>query len=221
MIDTVYLRLVALRALLDHVTPDIRAVCVKEENEDIVTTFFCDGPYSEELEDSAYVATTEIISSLPWGENGYSRMIDTQLICLEYPKKLPLFKHLVYLRYEPDCQVYKNMVAEEVFPLVDSPNLRLAGMRALLGRVTPNLRGATIYEEDKTIFLHFYYDGPISDLSHQLIIGALSEIKSDFQSADESQKKHFDFKLDRVDFPKKISWKSDCLYARYEASQEP
>jgi hypothetical protein len=50
--------------------------------------------------------------------------------------------------------------AEDRSPMV--VQLRLAAQRALLGAVTPNLRGVTVGWESGATRLRFYFDGPIS-----------------------------------------------------------
>jgi hypothetical protein len=212
MIDPIRLRLSAQIALRSHVTPDLRAVCIKEEHQDIIVVFFCD-ELSEELEDSAQVATTEIISGMPDGEDHYSRMSDTRFICEAYPKPMALFEHLVYLRYEPGYEVYRQMFPKEIFSLVNSPNLRLAGQRALLGRVTANLRRATIYDSGPAVFLHFWYDKTISELEHLLAKETLYDVQAAFQL---SEPKIFDLKIEKRSFPERIDSSFNDIFMRYE-----
>jgi hypothetical protein len=59
-------------------------------------------------------------------------MIEARFICEAYPKPMVLFEHLIYLRYEPGCDRYLEKAPKEFFSIANSPNLRLAGQRALL-----------------------------------------------------------------------------------------
>lgn len=215
MINPIKLRLSSLRALWGHVTSDLRAVCIKEEHQDVIVVFFCD-ELSEELEDSAQVTTTEIISDIPEGENHYLPMIETLFVCEAYPKPMALFEHLVYLRYEEGCDRYRELVQKESFSIVNLPNLRLSGQRALLGRVTPNLRRIAIVNKDNNVRFYFYYDGEIADLERRLAHDALREVRSDFSLATPPT---FDLLLVRTDFPERIFLPDEegCwLYVRYE-----
>lgn len=216
MIDLHCLRLSAQRALRSHITRDLRAVCIKERDQDIVAVFFCD-ELSEELEDSAQVTMAEIISDMPEGKNEYSRMSETQVTCATYPKPMALFEQLVYLRYEPGCDKYQQKVSKELFFIVNSPNLRLTGQRALLGRVTANLRRAAIYDSGSTVFLHFWYDKAPSELEYLLAQEAIRDVQATFQLNDP---KIFDFKIEQLSFPQRAGSSFNDIFARYEPPLE-
>lgn len=220
MVGREELLLSAQSALLGHVTQELRAasVYINEINENLVVIFYCDGIVSDELEDSAYVVTAETEGHFPWLENGEIRMTDTQIVRVDFPQPLPLVHYLVYLRFEPGCQIYRNFVPKEVFTQVDSVSLRLAGLRALIGRCTPNLRRVYIYEEANVFFLHFYYHGIISELEKKLTQEALTHIVTSFHTNDQCKTSPFELRVDSLDFPQRISRAGHCLYARSEPS---
>jgi hypothetical protein len=207
MINQNQLRLSAQRALRSHITNDLRAVCIKEEDQNIIGVFFCD-ELSEELEDSAQATMTEIISDMP-----DIRMSEARFICEAYPKPMALFEQLIYLRYEPGCDTYLEKVSKELFSIVNSPNLRLAGQHALLGRVTAHLHRAAIYDSGSTVFLHFWYDKAISELEHLLAQQAIRDVQTAFQL---SELKIFEFKIEQVAFSKRVGSSSNDIFERYE-----
>lgn len=71
-------------------------------------------------------------------------------------------------------------VPEVCSPLVSQ--LRFSVQRALLGAVTPNLRGVTVGWGDGTIRLRFYYDGAISEEDEEQARCVGTEVIADFWS---------------------------------------
>lgn len=60
--------------------------------------------------------------------------------------------------------------------------LLLSVQRALLGAVSPSLRGVTVGWQDNLIRLRFYFDGPISDEEYSAVQVVSTEVIADFQS---------------------------------------
>lgn len=67
-------------------------------------------------------------------------------------------------------------VAEEFDPPVD---LRLFMQRALLGAVTPDLRGVTVGESGRRVWSRFFYDRPPGDDQLEIVSAVEGEIISD------------------------------------------
>lgn len=65
--------------------------------------------------------------------------------------------------------------------IVDHIYLRLSTQRALLGAVTPNLRAVevSISEEDRVIFIYFFYDGRIKNRIFDCATTAIAEVSAD------------------------------------------
>lgn len=60
---------------------------------------------------------------------------------------------------------------------------KLSIQRALLGRVTPNLRAVVLSVSDKEIQLRFYFDGSVGDLEIELASEAETEVMADYDSS--------------------------------------
>lgn len=60
---------------------------------------------------------------------------------------------------------------------------KLSIQRALLGRVTPNLRAVVLSVSDKEIQLRFYFDGSVGDLETELASEAETEVMADYDSS--------------------------------------
>lgn len=85
------------KALLGHVTPNLRAVCyeVKSEKEVTIDFYYDQKPSEEELQ-LVQLAIKQLKSDLPSRE--YS--VDSKIIVIPYPKHFPKTMNLSYLRYE-------------------------------------------------------------------------------------------------------------------------
>lgn len=59
-------------------------------------------------------------------------------------------------------------------------NVLMSVQRALLGRVTPNLRGVTVGWESKLIRVHCFYDGVVSDDDHRRMDEVADQVRADF-----------------------------------------
>ena len=83
-------------ALLDNVTPNLRAVFVKFKDDVISLTFFYDKQPSEDEAELASLADTEVIADFPSPEY----QVNCQIVIHPYPLKLPKEGKYAYLRYE-------------------------------------------------------------------------------------------------------------------------
>lgn len=84
------------RALLGNVTPNLRAVYIRLENETYGLVFFYDKELSEEEEELASLTDTEFIADFPSPDYKTSCAIEI----LPYPKPIPKKGYCVYERYE-------------------------------------------------------------------------------------------------------------------------
>lgn len=60
---------------------------------------------------------------------------------------------------------------------------KLSIQRALLGRVTPNLRAVALSVSDKEIQLRFYFDGSVGDLEAEFTSEVETEVMADYDSS--------------------------------------
>jgi hypothetical protein len=91
-----YAKLAAQNALLGAVVHALRAVTIDIDikSKKFTVYFFYDGEINDELFDLASVAITEMSADLSEYE------LDDHIERLDFPNKIPLRDHLVYLRKE-------------------------------------------------------------------------------------------------------------------------
>jgi hypothetical protein len=199
-------------ALLDHVSPLLRAVTVDfdKKNSLLILHFFYDGEVTNKLYDLASCACVEADPGVfPYTLN------DEITTRLNYPEPIPTKGRIVYLRKEPTPTIYKQKSAllfgEPTTPL--PALLLLAMLDSLLGKITPELRQVNIAANQKTknLAFYFFYDGEISKETFDLANSAIDEAIHSF----------IDYSINRsilrLDFPEKIPSIGDRVpYARYE-----
>lgn len=83
------------RALIGNVTPNLRAVYIRFENEIYELVFFYDKALSEEEEELASLTDTEFIADFPSTDK-----TNCTIEVLPYPKQIPKQGRCVYMRYE-------------------------------------------------------------------------------------------------------------------------
>lgn len=96
---------------------------------------------------------------------------------------------------------------------MEKANLICSASRALLGRITPNLRAVYIIEKRKITFakfyiLTFYYDKQPTEDEFELANLADTDFLGDIGNTE--------FKVNTLPYPMKISDKGLCIYHRYE-----
>lgn len=253
-----YALLAVQSALLDAVTPELRAVVVDmcKETQSLYLYFYYDGKASEKLIDLWQCAVTEASAAL-----GPNCLLDDGVERLDYPKKIPFRGRYAYLRKEPPisemlfktpAHVTREMVdfTEEVgifINPVSGEKLRttwgiihhakdgshivpakpetykieifpiayalLAIQRALLGQATPELRAiiVDVCKEKNLLYIHFYYDGELSEKMIDLWECAITEA-----SADLGAEYVLDAGVQRLDYPKEIPFRGRYAYLRKE-----
>lgn len=224
MINLQSLRLSAQRALTTNVTPNLRAACVRVEEksddyerETTIGAFFFDGEYSDDEGEMVDVAVTEISADFPWTETKDYRDSDTQIQRVDYPQEMPLFDELVYLRYEPGYEMYRNRLPREHFSEVSYVTIRLSLQKALLGRVTPNLREVVVHKDEQKFTVYFYYDNAPSTIELMLEKLVEADLHEDFAALCDDGKS-IEVKIVQLPYPQRITgldggW---SVYARYE-----
>lgn len=84
------------RALIGHVTPNLRSVYLDVDDSLITLVFFYDKPPSEDEMELASLADTEFISDYPSPEY----RTECKIFTLPYPENFPKHGLCVYKRYE-------------------------------------------------------------------------------------------------------------------------
>ncbi len=85
------------RALLGRVTPNLRAVHINIDNEQIILSFYYDKSPSEEEIELSSLADTDFISDFP----GPEFKTDCKVLVVPYPQMLPGAQFYAYQRFEP------------------------------------------------------------------------------------------------------------------------
>jgi hypothetical protein len=84
--------------------------------------------------------------------------------------------------------------------------------RALLGKITPNLRAVYVIINDDTLEVCFYYDQHLSEHEEELASLADTEIIADFPSPFFKTK----FDVQTLASPQQIQNNGICVFHRYE-----
>ena len=212
------------RGLWGNASLNLRAVCADCDNKKIYVDFFYDGEISEEDHELYESVLDDIYSD-------YS--IETEFympsIRLDYPQKIPLRGRWVYYRYEDilkipverNSDLFKSHIAhlsDKESELTRMSVLKLSVGDALLGHVTPNLRGVCVNVDENKMYVNFYFDGEISKLDQELFDLSVSRFMEEFKAT----KVEFDIQMIRLDFPLKPPWIGGWVYKRSEdTSQYP
>lgn len=96
--DRIKLLLSIQRALLGTVTPNLRMVTGEGDNRETRLIFYYDGETSEEINELAEVAATEIISSFS------NTTLDFKILRLDAPQKMKSLSEIAYLRCETEAE---------------------------------------------------------------------------------------------------------------------
>ena len=97
--DLEYLLLGSQRALLGEVIPELRAVIVNYDFEDLILTvnFYYDCEVTNEIYDLSSCIATEISCNFTIDELNH---VDENILEWRHPKKIPTHENLVFLRKE-------------------------------------------------------------------------------------------------------------------------
>ncbi|KPK32508.1 MAG: hypothetical protein AMS24_04010 [Chlamydiae bacterium SM23_39] len=108
------------RALLDAVTPELRAVVVDidKDTKILYSRFYYDGDVPEETIDLWSCVETEASASL-----GPDCRVDGNIERLDYPQKIPCHGHLAYLRKEENLCVDNSQLKTPIFTYKDLKQL--------------------------------------------------------------------------------------------------
>lgn len=202
-----YALLSTQKALLDVITPELRAVVVDFNNREqlLYLRFYYHGEVSEELIDIWQCVITEV-------DLGPDCKLDDGIERLDYPIPIPLRGRYAYLRKEnfsPSiCKA--QSVSMEIVPIAQG---LLAVQSTLLGVVTPELRAVIVdfLQEEQLLYIRFYYDGEISEELIKLWQCAI--IETSFGLGIEHK---LDGKVERCDYPQIIPFQGRYAYARKE-----
>jgi hypothetical protein len=201
------------RALIDCVTPNLRAVVIYIDRKGIEevfhTYYYYEGELSEELLDLWQSASTE-------GTGDFWGMMEEHYIRLDPPTEIPLNGgNFAYLRKE---SFLPRTFGQEISydPLFTYGSARLALLSALLGKVTEELRAVLIDVDltKKWIYIHFYHDGSIEEATKKLWEQAIQEVKITLQmfpATVEGEITRIDYTGERFRGEKGI-----CIYHRKE-----
>lgn len=162
-ISKVSLLLSSLRGLLGYVSPNLRGIFISRNADKTETylNFYYDEPFSDDEYEMASLTHTEVMTDfIDEGE------INFRVITYSTPQKLPLDNLCLYLRYGELGKVesYKPLMQEFGFVETQTPFVfsRLAIIKAMWGKITPNIREIIVTENGLTIYFVFE-NQPTSD----------------------------------------------------------
>jgi hypothetical protein len=89
--------------------------------------------------------------------------------------------------------------------------ISLSLQRALLDKITCNLRTVSFKTVGETIFLYFYYDEKASEVEHELSEDVSAEVIADFY-----EQNKINCIISDIKFPKKIEAEGRIIYSRFE-----
>ncbi len=207
-----YALLSAQRALLDVITPELRAVVVDVCPDDdlMYMYFYYDGEVSEKLIDLWQCATAE--ASAPLGPVCF---LDYDVVRLDYPAEIPLRGCFAYLRKEPGENGLRFPLKLEERPKCEClvADALLAVQSAMLGVVTPELRSVVVDapQGEHFLYVRFYYDGEVSQELIDLWQRAILETRMDF-----GPEYQLDGAVERVDYPQEVPFRGRFAYFRKE-----
>jgi hypothetical protein len=197
------------RALLQNVTPNLRAVYAFIENDTYVIIFYYDHTLSEDEEELASLTETGLIADFP-----YSQTRST-IEVIPYPEKIPQKGFCVYQRYEEDCSFASYDSNDEIkeqektlFSQYPMSILFHGAQKALLGNITPNLRYVSVNKENEPKEMIFCYDQSLSEKEKELFKNASTKFISEIPEAN--------CRIEIVPYPKYVPKKGYGVYARYE-----
>lgn len=195
-------------ALLGEITPELRAVRLNldVQREILYVRFYYDGESSEKMIDLWQCAITEASAHL-----GPDCFVESEVERLDFPKKIPDWGYLAYLRKEPFAYGRpRNRVKIEEKTIGYA---LVAVQQALLGVVTPELR-TVIVDFDKEanwLYIRFYYDGEVPEELLTLWQDTITQSVADFGSDC-----LLDAAVERVDYPKEYPFRGRNAFRRKE-----
>jgi hypothetical protein len=194
-------------ALLGEVTSELRAVRLNldVQKEILYVRFYYDGKSTEKMIDLWQCAITEASAHLG------QCFVESEVERLDFPKKIPDWGYLAYLRQEPFAyEKPRNRVKIEEKTIGYA---LVAVQQALLGVITPELRTVIVDFEKETNFLYirFYYDGEVPEEVLALWQNTITQSVADFGSDC-----ILDAAIERVDYPQKYPFRGRYAFLRKE-----
>lgn len=209
----------AQRALLGFVTPNLRAVCVNMPNsEGYDLIFYYNDPPTEDEEEFASLVDTEMLADFPDCDTNFSVQV------WESPKAIPNTGICIYQRYEEVAPSVcdGNFVSNNANQKIDGienfkkqifVDLLCSSQQALIGNVTPNLRGVQVkIDRPQQVEVFFYYDFIPSAKEKELALNTKAKLLLDFPS------QKVNLVIMEIGYPTKIPHTGDDIYRRYEKS---
>jgi len=208
-------------ALFGSVTNNLRAVKVEFGNNFITLNFYYDKIPSEFEDETSEIVGTEVISD--FGDILFKALTDFRVKKkhLPYPNKIPDQGVWVYYRHEPtlkdqyDFETPKELM-EEMSTKLLQVRVRISVQKALLGRITENLRAVQVECSNELVFLHFYYNEQPTEVDIKLAEEATKEISTIFSN----EVKKFKNETVHIPYPDKVPSREYWIFFRYEPNPE-
>jgi phosphatidylethanolamine-binding protein (PEBP) family uncharacterized protein len=158
-----------INPLLAALPNEVRAVTVDVNTspEKITFFFYCDGIISEDCTEECSCIDTQFTSTM--GDYEYEWDVKR----LDFPQPIPLQGCFAFLRHEDRDMTHEIAYNKAAWPEIGkffTGNAAFAAQLALLGAVTPNLRGVAVnvINDPNILQMFFYYEGQL-DVSTELL----------------------------------------------------
>lgn len=138
-----------LRAMLLHITPNLRVVKLDIIDDLFNILFYYDKKPCEEEVDLAENCHTEFISDFP------SKKCELKIYVIPFPDSVPDIGYSVYRRYEGKFVI--NACLEQ------------KAQNALIECVTDNLRAVQVHNQDNLVILSLFYEKSLDNKEKKLI----------------------------------------------------
>lgn len=88
-------------AMLGAVSEQLRAICVRKQENFLYVKFYYDGHVDDLNQDLAETIMTEVMSDFNYDEEGREIKFIYQILRLDHPIPMPVEGEWIYYRYEP------------------------------------------------------------------------------------------------------------------------
>lgn len=155
-------------ALLDEVTPNLRAASAKVEDSIVLTYFFFNKEYSTEEYENMMIVNTEVFASLStW---------DTDFVFKIIPPPLPLPTDVGNYAFSRDTSIQKKVSQTEMKNWTVEARAIVTICQTLFGRIFPTLRATGLNCQKNSLDIFFFLDKPATDSEAILLNEVIEEI---------------------------------------------
>lgn len=195
-------------ALWGNIVPEFRAVYVEADLYCFSIYFYHDGPLTEVGAEMMEDTVTEVTADFYFDPDGTEYTFSYGAMRVDCPQPPPHLGCCVYFRHEQipclDILNYEYLqacLAEDPTAQYLGSDVEMMVNTALLGYVTPNLRGVTFRVIGRTVEVNFYFDGTLSSSENMLVQNVMARLQFEMASWAPTQQMTIESKVIRFDLP--------------------